>query len=103
MKKGFTLIELLVVVAIIGVLATVVIASLNSARKKGRDTARVQNKKQVINALNLYVLDHDGVWPTSGGGFVCIAPSSETCWNGGNSGLDSLVTDLSPYLKMLPE
>jgi type II secretion system protein G len=53
-NRGFTLIELLVVVAIIGLLASIVIASLNSARIKGRDARRVADIKQISLALEMY-------------------------------------------------
>jgi len=53
-KKGFTLIELLVVIAIIGILSSVVLASLNTARQKSRDARRISDMKQIQLALELY-------------------------------------------------
>lgn len=53
-RQGFTLIELLVVIAIIGILASIVLASLNSARIKSRDARRVADIKQIQLALELY-------------------------------------------------
>ncbi len=54
LKLGFTLIELLVVIAIIGVLASIVLASLNTARRKSRDARRVTDLKQLQLALELF-------------------------------------------------
>ncbi len=53
-SRGFTLIELLVVVAIIGLLSSVILASLNGARKKGRDARRISDLKQLQVAMELY-------------------------------------------------
>ncbi len=56
-KKGFTLIELLVVIAIIGLLSTLSIVALGSARQRARDSARLSDLKQVQTALELYFTD----------------------------------------------
>ena len=52
-NRGFTLIELLVVIAIIGMLSSVVLASLNSARQKSRDARRLSDIKSLQTALEL--------------------------------------------------
>ena len=62
-KKGFTLIELLVVIAIIGILSGVVLASLNTARTRARDSQRIADTRQVVIALELY-FDAHAFYPT---------------------------------------
>lgn len=56
-QTGFTLIELLVVIAIIGLLASVVLLSLNSAREKSRNAKRLADVRQIASALELYFND----------------------------------------------
>ena len=53
-NKGFTLIELLVVIAILGLLATIVLVSLNSGRMKSRDVKRKADLRQISVAMELY-------------------------------------------------
>ena len=83
-NRGFTLIELLVVIAIIGVLASVVLASLNTARRKARDARRITDLKQIELALQLY-FDGTGV-----GEFPL---GNTTCDTTDDNGLRVLVTD----------
>lgn len=55
-SRGFTLIELLVVIAIIGVLSSVVLASLNTARTKAIEAKKKSELREIGTALTLYYL-----------------------------------------------
>lgn len=81
-SDGFTLIELLVVIAIIGLLASIIFASLASARVKARDARRVSDLQQIQRALELYYADN-GTYPAGGAG------SDRGCW------VNNVTTDLA--------
>lgn len=59
-KEAFTLVELLVVIAIVGVLASLLLPALVSARDKARQTRCFSNLRQLGLASQLYWDDHDG-------------------------------------------
>ncbi len=94
--RAFTLIELLVVIAIIGILASVVIVSLDNAKMKARDARRFSDINQIRKALLLYYEDH--------GDYPVVPPVGSNYW------VDSMMpawssvlgTALSPYLKVMP-
>ena len=88
---GFTLIELLVVIAIIGVLASIVLASLNSARQKSRDARRIADIKQIQLALELY---YDAQSPPA------YPVASATCDAATTRGLQVLAT--GGYIPQIP-
>ena len=101
-RKGFTLIELLVVISIIGLLSSVVLASLNSARASARDVQRDSDMYVIKQALERYWLDNNQ-YPNSGSCGATI-PNGSWCnsvqslsngrWIAGGA--------LSPYLPSDP-
>lgn len=81
-QKGFTLIELLVVIAIIGILATIVLASLNSARVKANDVAVKSDLDNSRAAAELF-------YDTTGQGGQSY---TNVCLAGQTGGINSMVT-----------
>ena len=111
--KGFTLIELLVVIAIIGLLSSVITASVNVARAKARDAKRLSDLQQVQIALETYYADHGsypattGSYPTTSGySYDMHCSSGSVTWGIGglsNTGSGGWVPNLAPtYIPVLP-
>ena len=96
-KRGFTLIELLVVIAIIGILSSVVLASLNSARKKGRDARRISDMKQLQLALELYYDATASSYPVQG-----VLAAAPTVANNAALATTALTALVPTYIASVP-
>lgn len=78
--SGFSLIELLVVISIIGILASISLASFNTARIKSRDSRRVQDLRQIGSVI---ALREDNTRPVELTGCTAAGAAAYTCEGSG--------------------
>jgi type II secretion system protein G len=109
-SDGFTLIELLVVISIIGLLSSIILASLTSARARARDSVRLSDLHQLSIALELYRTTN-GSYPLSGAD-SSVHPfragvtncSGDDLTHGYGYGATGYIQNLVPtYISKLPE
>ena len=87
-RRGFTLIELLVVIAIIGILSSVVLASLNTARSRGNDAKIESQLKNMQSAMALYQTGAGNYGTSSVNDGCTTAPAG--VWADATSGMAAL-------------
>jgi prepilin-type N-terminal cleavage/methylation domain-containing protein len=99
-NKGFTLIELLVVISIISLLSTIVLASLNTARDKARNTYVVQSVNAYITAIKLFYSEN-GYYPSPAGlTWYCLGRDfPTTCLDTLGAENAILKAQLQPYIQ----
>lgn len=97
---GFTLIELLVVISIIGILSSVITATLRGVRVGSRESYRVQQVKEMEKAIELYYADNGHYpWAYDGQTFGQQYTHGECVMSDGNEWIKGLAPE---YIKTMP-
>lgn len=99
-SQGFTLIELLVTISIIGLLSSIVLASLSTARNKAYDAKRLSDMVNIRTALEIY-RSSNNAYPVTGVAWL----SQCTGWGGiaANNVIPGLVPTYLPSMSADPQ
>ena len=105
-QNGFTLVELLIVISILGILASIALASFTASQQRGRDAERKSDLKQISSALELYYSDYGKYPGASATGLVQACPYNPStgagiscAWGGSTAFWDTKTT----YIKAVPK
>lgn len=96
---GFTLMEILIAMTIMGILASIGLASYTISLQKSRDAARKSDLSQMARALESYNNDY-GTYPRAcSGGLIggCVDGTQACSWG------SSFSTSNKVYMKQLPD
>ena len=83
-RKGFTLVELLIVIAIIGVLSSIVLTNLNTARGRAKDAAIKEGMSQMATLMELNFQEYDSYCQLQYG-WITTAPTCNSIFSGNNA------------------
>jgi prepilin-type N-terminal cleavage/methylation domain-containing protein len=97
--SGFTLVELLVAISIIGILATLLLPSIISARGSAWKTTCLSNVHQISAAVEAYTGSYQGYYPDTDNGKACIWATPNHVWN---EGFMKQVRDLGDKVRYCP-
>jgi len=110
-RRGFTLIELLVVIAVIGLLSSIILAAVTSARKKADEASVLEAMHQLQSAIEMYQLNTghypcdtgptcgtSGQFSSAGPGFIVYTDLADRQFSGVCSSIDDFHCVLNNFL-----
>jgi len=75
-NQGFTLIEILIVVMVLGILAMVIVPQITVSTQDAKQSTLETNTTTLRNAIELYAVQHNNVYPGGTGADVAAAQTA---------------------------